>query len=536
MLASCNTHIPLIRPILTAVLLLAAAMSCGESPRAATAASVYEQREADWRQGAVVYQVIVDRFAPPADLEAKRALYPPPKRLRPWTEPPQRGQYLENERVWSHELDFWGGDLQSLISRLDYLTSDLGIDVLYLNPIHLAFTNHKYDAIDYFEVSPEYGSRADVQRLAEELHRHGRRLVLDGVFNHMGRRSVWFHEAMATPDSPRRDWFFIGPQYKLGYRAWYNAGNLPELRLENPAVRARLFGDPDSVIQGYLRDGVDGWRLDVAFDIGYEYLADLTRAAHQAKPGSLVIGEVWNYPEQWLTSLDGVMNMVAREMIIRLAKGDISAPQAGRQLERMVADCGLEPLLKSWIILDNHDTIRLRTALPDIRQQKLAQALQFTLPGSPCVYYGVEVGMEGGDDPEQRAPMRWDLVTADNPYLQWTKRLLAMRRENRALRIGDFRLLDTDRLLAFLRKTDRAGDTIIVVANTSSTTQSEVLVLRDSSLMSGTPLDDLLGAGEVRSFSGTLSVTMPPVTAAVFRPRIDPGPEYTPYKRVGAIK
>ena len=529
---------PLFYGITTTVavaVLFVTAMTRAVSPPAPPGA-VYDRREADWRNGAVVYQVIVDRFAPPADLEAKRALYPPPKRLRPWSEPPARGQYNKQAGVWSHEIDFWGGDLNSLIGRLDYLTSDLGIDVLYLNPIHLAFTNHKYDAQDYFEVSPEYGTRDDVRRLAEALHQRGRRLVLDGVFNHMGRTSKWFQEAMADPQNPRRNWFFIGPEYKLGYRAWYDVENLPELRLEDETLRARLFGDPDSVIQGYLREGVDGWRLDVAFDIGYEYLAEITRAAHQARPGSLVIGEVWNYPEYWLRSLDGVMNMVAREIIIRVAKGDLPAALAGRHFERMVADCGVEPLLKSWIILDNHDTVRLRNALPDSRQQKIAQVLQFTLPGSPCVYYGVEVGMEGGDDPEQRAPMRWDLVTTDNPYLQWTKRLLDMRRENRALRIGDFRLLDTSRLLAFQRMTNRAADTMIIAANTGQSTESEILMLRDSSLMSGTHFDDLLGGPEVRSFSGTLTLTLPPQSVVVLRPRVGTGPDYTPYKRAAVVK
>ena len=490
------------------------------------------QRSADWRNGAVVYQVIVDRFAPPANLEAKRSLYPPPKKLRQWQETPKQGQKLDDVGVWSHEIDFWGGDLASLTSKLDYITSDLGVDVLYLNPIHLAYTNHKYDAQDYFRVSPEYGTRDDVKRLAGELHKRGKRLVLDGVFNHMGRTSTWFREAMENPRSPKRDWFFIGPGYKLGYRAWYNVANLPELRMENPAVRARIFGDADSVIQGYLRDGVDGWRLDVAFDIGYGFLEQLTRAAHRAKAGSLVIGEIWNYPEEWFPAVDGIMNMTAREIIVQLANGSVSGPLAARQFDRMVADCGLDHLLKSWIILDNHDTVRLRNSLKEEWQQRLAQVLQFTLPGAPCVYYGVELGMEGGGDPEQRAPMRWDLVTSGNAQLQWTKRLLDMRRSCRALRVGDFRLLDSDKLLAFARRTDRVADTVVVVANTRETTAGDVLVLRDSSVMSGAVMVDQLTGREFPTMAGTMSISLPPHTIVVLLPRIGSGPEYTPFKRV----
>ena len=252
-------------------------------------AAVLAKREADWRNGAIVYQVIVDRFAPAADLSAKRELYPAPKRLRDWGETPKRGTFLPEAQVWSHEIDFWGGDLSSLRGKLDYL-SELGIDVLYLNPIHQAYTDHKYDAQDYFAVSPEYGSRADVKALAEDCHRNGIRLVLDGVFNHMGRTSPWFIEAMKDPDSPYREWFYIDGRYRLGYRAWFDVPNLPEIRLENPVVQARVFGDADSAIQGYLRDDVDGWRLDVAFDIGFAILSRLTEAAHAAKPGSLIDG------------------------------------------------------------------------------------------------------------------------------------------------------------------------------------------------------------------------------------------------------
>ena len=437
--------------------------------------------------------------------------------------------------VWSHEIDFWGGDLRSLTSKLDYLTSDLGIDVLYLNPIHLAYTNHKYDAQDYFQVSPEYGTRDDVKRLAAELHHRGRRLVLDGVFNHMGRTSGWFKEAMADPRSPRRDWFSIGPAYKLGYRAWYDVANLPELRLENPAVRARIYGDRDSVIQGYLRDGVDGWRLDVAFDIGYDYLDELTRAAHRARPGSLIVGEIWNYPENWFPSIDGIMNMTAREIILKLATGEISAPLAGRHFERIVADCGLDPLLKSWIILDNHDTPRLRTVLPEPWQQRLAQVLQFTLPGSPCVYYGVEVGMQGGDDPQQRGPMQWDQVRDDNAALAWMKQLVAMHRKSRG---AAHRRLPPGRgaQAVRLRAPHRACRP---TASSSSSTHrpprgcSKSVLLTDSKLMDGTPLVDLLGRHEpLRIASSMLDVTLPAHGFLVLQPDVRPQGGYTNYKRV----
>ena len=134
-------------------------------------AGVYEERARDWRNGAVVYQVIVDRFAPAGNLDAKRALYPAPKVLRRWDEVPvANGQLAPGTQITRHELDFWGGDLQSLRGKLDHVQG-LGADVLYLNPLHLGFTNHKYDSLDFQAVSPEYGTRDDVKALAADLKR-----------------------------------------------------------------------------------------------------------------------------------------------------------------------------------------------------------------------------------------------------------------------------------------------------------------------------------------------------------------------------
>ena len=494
----------------------------------------FDLREADWRNGAVVYQVLVDRFAPPADLDAKRALYPAPKVLHRWSEVPTHGHYVDSAKVWSHEIDFWGGDLKSLERRLDYVQG-LGADVLYLNPTALAYTNHKYDTLDHKRVSPEYGTRDDVKALAADLHRRGMKLVLDGVFNHMGRNAPVFRQADADPKSPYRDWFVFGPQYPGGARAWAGAQNLPELNLENPALRAYLWGDPDSVVRGWLRDGADGWRLDVAFEIGLRYLAELTQAAHAEKPGSLVVGEIANYPQEWFPSVDGVLGFTMRQLILRTAGGRIDAATGGRMMARLIDDAGVGNMLKSWLHLGNHDTARLATVLPDERQRRLAQVLQFTLPGSPNLYYGDELAMTGGADPEMRAPMRWDLVRDDDAALTWTRRLIQLHRQRRALRIGDFRLAVANRLFAFERRTDRAADSVIVIVNPAPTPVSETVMLTDSKLMDGTRLVDLLGThpgAPLRIVSSMLDVDLPAHSFVVLQPDTAPLDGYTNYKRV----
>jgi glycosidase len=523
---------------------------CAAAALPATA-GVYEDRESDWRNGAVVYQVIVDRFAPSAKLDAKRALYPAPKVLRRWDESPQRNeQVAPGTQITRHELDFWGGDLQSLRGKLDHVQG-LGADVLYLNPIHLGFTNHKYDSLDFQAVSPEYGTRADVKALAAELKRRRMKLVLDGVFNHMGRNAPAFKQAeaaylaeTAAPGAGRvaaggsiyRDWFVFGPQFPGGARTWKGVLNLPELNLENPAVRKHIWAAPGSVVRSYLRDGVDGWRLDTAYELGPDMLAQLTQAAHQEKPGSLVVGEIWNHPAGWMPAMDGVMNFHLRSLLLSLVRGDIAPATAAAMLDRLVADVGVEPLLKSWLVLDNHDVKRLADELPDTAQRRLAQVLQFTLPGAPNLYYGVEVGMAGGDDPANRGPMRWDLVEQAHPDLAWTKQLIALHQKHRALRVGDYRAATAGKLLAFERHTDRAADTVLVLANPGDQPVTESVQWRNGAMMDGTTLHDLLpapaGSARASVYGGFVRITLPPRSVRVLSPDTGPQGGYSVYKRV----
>ena len=501
-------------------------------------AGVFEAREKDWRDGAVVYQVYVDRFAPPADLQAKRALYPAPKRLHAWSDLPTHGVYLPEAKVWSHEIDFWGGDLKSLRGRLDYV-QQLGADVLYLNPIDLAYTNHKYDSLDYRAVSPEYGTRDDARALARDVHARGMKIMLDGVFNHMGRNAPVFTQAQADPKSPTRNWFVFGPQYAGGARAWALAENLPELNLENPSVRDDLWNAHDSVVRGWLRDGIDGWRLDVAFDIGFKYLGELTQAAHAEKPDSLVVGEIANFPKEWYPSVDGLIHFTLRQVILGVAAGRIDPATGQQMIARIVQDADYEHILKSWVYLDNHDTPRLATALPDPRARRLAQVLQFTLPGSPDLYYGTELDMPGGDDPEMRAPMRWDLVKPDNATLNWNKRLVALHKDNRALRVGNYRAITAGRLMGFERYTDRAADTIVVLLNPTDQPVTDTVLVANSKLMDGSRMVNLLAdkgdaatPADVRLFAALMHLTLPAHGFAVLKPDVAPPGGYTNYKRV----
>ena len=476
----------------------------------------FDARAKDWRNGAVVYQVFVDRFAPPRP--GRQGLYP--TTLRPWGETPHATPYDPVAKGYPHTTEFWGGDLAGLRGRLGYVR-DLGADVLYLQPIFRAPSNHKYDTEDYLQVDPQVGTLDDLKGLIEDVHAGGMRLVLDGVFNHVGATSALFK------DGARRDWFFFDPALPNGYRGWAGVASLPALRLENPQVRAYLWEGQDSVVRRYLRLGIDGWRLDVGFELGPAFLKGIADAAHEAKPGSLVVGEIAGYPAGWSGTVDGVFNGLPVALGTAMLKGTTSGGTAGRMLGRLVEDAGLESLLRSWLIVENHDTPRLASLLPDPEQRRIVTALQMTLPGSPCVYYGEEVGMTGAGDPENRAPMRWDLVP--DP---WFRKLLALRKARPALRIGDFASLDTTRLLAYARTTDRLRDATLVVMNPTGVTVRESFATRVGRLMSWGELEDALSGKRYRSINGLIEMELPPHSVAILSPVVDRSAGYSPYDRI----
>ena len=483
--------------------------------------SRFDLRAQDWRSGAVVYQVFVDRFVPPKG--DKQSLYPTP--LRPWSETPKATAFDPEIQTYPHVIQFWGGDLGGVRSKLDYVQK-LGADVVYLLPIFKSPTNHKYDTEDYLAVDPQLGSMSDLKGLIGDLHGRGMRLMLDGVFNHVGATSALFK------DPNKKDWFFFGKEYPLGYRGWAGVASLPAFHLENPAVQSYLWEGRDSIVSRYLRMGIDGWRLDVAFEIGPSLLENLTKAAHKAKPGSAVVGEILGYPAGWPGAVDGVFNGFPIAMGRSLLDGSMTGGQAGRALEHLVQDAGIEPLLKSWLVAENHDTPRLATLVKDPIKRRLVTALQLTLPGSPCLYYGEEVGMEGTGDPENRAPMRWDLVNSENPDYDWVRRLLVLRKSHPALRVGDFSALETNRLLAFARTTDKVREATLVVMNPTSETVKETFPTRVGRLMSWGELEDGLSLQRVKSVNGLMKVELPPYGIAIYSPVTEKNGGYSPYDRI----
>lgn len=496
----------------------------------ADAPSQYDDRARDWRVGPVVYQVFVDRFTPPKDPAKKQRIFVSPRSMKSWVETPHAGKFVASAGLWSHELEFWGGDLQGIRSKLPYIRG-LGADVLYLTPIFRALTNHKYDTQDYMSIAPEFGTQKDLSDLITRVHQGNMRILLDGVFNHIGRTSSLFQEALKNPGSKRRPWFYFDSAQPSKYRAWAGAANLPALRLENPDVQNYLWKGNESVVRRYLKDGIDGWRLDVAFELGDQAMAAIRKAAHETKSSSFVVGEINGYPADWQDSVDGVFNFYSMGLAIKMVQGQIEPPRVGQMLDDLACDAGIEHLLRSWLITDNHDTARLATIVQDSAQRRLVQALQFTLPGAPVVYYGSELGMEGKGDPENRAPMRWDLATK-NSDLEWIRKLIRIRRQAVALRSGDFRLLRTKGTLGFARITDKVRECAIVFVNPSNEVQRESVGTRFGKAMSWGELKDALTGYKCRSVNGILDIQIPPRSAMILRPITSATNGNSPYERV----
>lgn len=405
----------------------------------------------DWARGAVFYQIFPDRFAR-GRVAHRRG------RVDPWEATPKRGTFL-------------GGDLDGIVERLDHISS-LGADAIYLTPIFTAPSNHKYDTADFFSVDRDFGGNEALQRLVAALHGRGMRLVLDGVFNHVG--STWppFVDVMQRGDASvyARWFYFDGGRYET----WStNVESLPKLRTGEPEVRDLVCRVGRFWVQEY---GTDGWRLDVANEVDHALWRAFRAAVREASGDAFLVGEIWDSALPWLRGdqFDSTMNYPLRTAILRYAGVDgVVSPLDGHldaegflnAVDRVRATYP-EPIHDFlYNLLGSHDEVRPLTALRDDRRAlAVAAALLYSLPGIVSVYYGDEVGMAGGKDPLNRGGMVWDAKRQDRRLLELFRRLGRLRREVPALRVGTYRRLSAlSETVAFARELD--GQRVVVLAN-----------------------------------------------------------------------
>ncbi len=399
----------------------------------------------DWVKDAIFYQIFPDRFA---RSEQHRQL--PGVTFKPWGSPPA-------------EQGYQGGDLYGVMEKLDYL-QNLGINAIYLNPIFSSASNHRYHTFDYMEVDPLLGDKQALRDLLDAAHERGIRIILDGVFNHASRGFWAFHHILENGSaSPYVDWFHIddwplnpypqGEGEELNYQSWWGMPALPKFNTDNPGVRAFLF----EVAEYWTEFGIDGWRLDVPQEIDDdEFWREFRSRVRAINPEAYIVGEIWHRADRWLQGdqFDAVMNYPIGTAALSFfghncLKEDIENPELNYEpiaADTMAARVGDILSWYDWDItcsqlnlLDSHDMPRALWLLQGNRDAFL-QSLGFllTMPGAPCIYYGDEVGMSGGDDPECRGAFPWhEPEQMDQALRDQVRQLCKARHELPILRHGE---------------------------------------------------------------------------------------------------
>ena len=477
----------------------------------------------DWVKNAIFYQIFPDRFA-------KSELLEKPLNLEPWDAPPTR-------------LGFKGGDLLGVFEKLDYL-QDLGVNALYLNPVFMSTANHRYHTYDYYHVDPLLGGNAAFFKLLEGVHRRGMHLILDGVFNHASRGFFQFNHILENGEkSPYLDWFKVygfpmnAYQGKPNYACWWNLPELPKFNTDNPQVRQFIF----DVAQHWIRQGADGWRLDVPFEIKDEtFWRQFRTLTKQVNPDAYLVGEIPTEAQDWLQGdmFDGVMNYQFSEAVVgffgagfrdeamitgMMGFSEVPELDAGAFLDRMKTLLEIylrQNALAQLNLLDSHDMPRFLSMVSDNRDVlRLAMLFQMTYPGAPCIYYGTEIGMSGGRDPENRAAFPWEESRWDLGLRDAIKTFTHVRLENPVLQTGEFvPIYGEGRTLAFLRHLGR--DQVLVAINAGGSPWALNIPVTPH-LADGVVMVDLLGGVGAKVEDGHLrKATLMPWEGAIFKPRL----------------
>ncbi|MBQ3116571.1 MAG: glycoside hydrolase family 13 protein [Clostridia bacterium] len=438
----------------------------------------------EWFSGGIMYQIFPDRFCRKnenVNLKKGDVLH------ENWLDTPV---FLPNKKGKVLNNDFFGGDINGIISKLDYLVG-LGVSVIYLNPIFEARSNHRYDTGDYMKIDSMLGSEDDFRNLILEADKRGIKIILDGVFNHTGDDSTYFNKygryknvgAYQSKDSDYYNWFNFDNHPDL-YQSWWGIDILPSTNKQKDSPYIDFITGTDGVLEHYTKMGIGGWRLDVVDELPSHFVKRIRSAVKGVNDNAIVIGEVWEDASNKISygerreyfqgkELDSVMNYPLKNAIINFAKnGDVKGLVA--VIKEQIDHYPSKVLHSLMNILSTHDTYRLITAvggaiadglskvqmsniqIPENKlsqakfKQKVASLLQYTLIGVPCVYYGDEIAMQGYADPLNRRCYPWG--EEDFEMLSWYQLLGSMRSSFNAIKFGDFEeIYATDGILIFKR-------------------------------------------------------------------------------------
>ncbi|WP_413200911.1 glycoside hydrolase family 13 protein [Nostoc piscinale] len=472
----------------------------------------------DWVKHAVFYQIFPDRFAR-SKQPRKRLLHE--ARWEDWEAMPTLQGYK-------------GGDLWGILEGLDYIHS-LGINAIYFTPIFQSASNHRYHTHDYYQVDPLLGGNEAFKELLEAAHQRNIKVVLDGVFNHSSRGFFFFHDVLENgPHSPWVNWFKIhgwplsayNGDFPANYEGWADNRALPAFNHNNPEVREYIM----EIAEYWMKFGIDGWRLDVPFEVKAPgFWQEFRERVKAINPEAYIVGEVWGDSREWLdgTQFDGVMNYLFAGPTIAFTAGDrvvleqvqsrdyqpyppLFAAEYATKIQELLQLYPWEIQLTQLNLLASHDTARLMTiAGGDKASIELSTLLLLTFPGAPSIYYGDEVGLPGAIDPDSRRGFPLE-ANWDQEILQTYRQLIEIRHAYPALRTGDYQVLYAQgTLYVFARKLGTEELIITVNAGTASVKANidiASLQTQPSKLLFGHTEFEWNTAGETKQ----LSLTVPP--------------------------
>lgn len=457
-----------------------------------------------WLEGKVAYQIFVDRFY--NGNEMGRIDHPKKNSLI--------HSHWENDPIYIKDAsgnilmwDFFGGNLLGVKKKIPELAA-LGIDLIYLNPIFKARSNHKYDTGDYHTIDEMFGNEELFKALCDEATRYGIAIILDGVFSHTGSDSKYFNKEGHYPDlgayqsaeSPYYTWYQFD-NYPHQYQCWWGVTDLPNVDELNPSYLDFIIHDRDSVLNHWQRCGIKGWRLDVADELPDPFIKAFKKQLRKNDSEALLIGEVWedasnkvsyDVQREYLlgSELDSVTNYVFRHVVIEFMLGHIAAMDVKKQLMSLYENYPREHFNSLLNLVGSHDTPRILSVMARntpidhrdriaIRRLKLVALWQILFPGVPCIYYGDEAGLKGEAEPLNRRTYPWG--KENKILLDWYKNALKLRKQFNVFQKGDWKPFTFgEDIFGFIREYERQK--VIVLINRQWAEQKEVELSSDFSL------------------------------------------------------
>jgi cyclomaltodextrinase len=515
--------------------------------------TVYEEDFAvpAWFTESVMYQIFVDRFYNGHDEGKVKKLKEGCLLHGRWDDTPC---YLKETDGSIQRWNFFGGNLQGVIKKLPYL-KELGVSVIYLNPIFEAPSNHKYDTADYKKIDPMFGDEETFRELCAKARKLNIRIMLDGVFSHTGSDSIYFNingkypevGAYQSKKSPYYSWYRF-KKYPDEYESWWGIGTLPNVNELDPSYLEFILHGKDSVVKHWMKRGAAGWRLDVADELPDQFIKEMRQVMKEVDPDSILLGEVWedasnkiSYGENrqylWGKELDSVMNYPFRKILLDFILGYEDAYMLHRRLMSLYENYPRPHFYSMMNLIGSHDVPRALTLLGEapaehtlsergrerfklnprqrrlgLSRLKLLVLFQMTFPGVPAIYYGDEVGMEGYSDPYNRGPYPWGRENMD--LLTYYKKVIALRNNYMAFQKGDWvTLWAKGDVFAFLRGYQE--EVFVVVLNRHQTAEQKV-TLELSQEYQGIWKEIFPQEKERQKKSKTLDVTLRPLEGKVF--------------------